>query len=243
MRHRPLLAGAVVLALAVSLAACGDDGDEDTADTTTTEAAASEDTSTTEAAPDDTADDETTTTEAGTEDTTAEEAPDGDLTGLLLTPEDLGEGFVEQGYETSTEAGPCGSMIDEENPFDAIVGTVLVEEELGLGLQHELRTYADEDTAAATFAAAQEALSCGADTTQPGVVLGEVTDVSADVGAEAFVVAVTSEEDGIEGGLVTVQVANVLSVYQFQGPTGVEEGPDALTVVTANVEALQAELG
>lgn len=241
MRHRPLLAGAVVLALAVSLAACGDDGDDDTADTTTTEAAASEETSTTEAATDDPADEETTT-EAGTDDTTAEEAPD-DLTGLLLTPADLGEGFVEQAYETSTEAGPCGSMIDEENPFDAIVGTVLVEEELGLALQHELRTYADEDTAGATFAAAQEALSCGAETAQPGLVLGEVTDVSADVGADAFVVAVTAEEDGIEGGLVTVQVGNVLSVYQFQGPIDVEGGPDPLTVVTANVAAIQAELG
>lgn len=243
MRHRPLLAGAVVLALALSLAACGDDGgDEDTADTTTTEAAASEDTSTTEAVTDDTAAEETTT-EAGTEDTTAEEAPDGDLTGLLLTPADVGEGFVEQAYETSTEPGPCGTMIDEENPFDAIVGTVLVQEELGLALQHELRTYADEATAAATFGAAEEALSCGAETAQPGLSLGDVTDVSADVGAEAFAVAVTSEEDGIEGGLLTVQVGNVLSVYQFQGPSGVEDGPDALAVVSANVEALQAELG
>jgi hypothetical protein len=244
MRHRPLLAGAVVLALALSLAACGDDGDEDTADTadSTTEAEASDDTSTTEAETEDTTAEETTTTEAETDDTTAEE-PSGDLAGLLLTPEDVGEGFVEQAYETSTEAGPCGTRIDEENPFDAVVGTVLVQEELGLALQHELRTYADEEIAAATFAAAQAALSCGTETAQPGLVLGEVTDVSDQVGAESFAVSATAEADGVEGGLITVQVGNVLSVYQFQGPGDVEDGPDPLAIVTANVEVLQTELG
>jgi hypothetical protein len=240
MRYRPLLAGATALALALSLSACGDDGDDD-ATTDTTEAEATDDTATedTETETEDTTED----AEAETEDTAAEEEPAGDLTGLLLTPEDVGEGFVEQPYEDSSEPGPCGVDIDAENPSDSVVGTVLVEEELELGLQHELRTYADEAAAGATFAAAQDALSCGAETETPGIVLGEVTDVTADVGGDSFLVTLTAEEQGIEGGIVVVQVGSVLSVYQFQGPGEVEEGPDPLAIVTANVEALQAELG
>lgn len=244
MRYRPLLAGATALALALSLSACGDDGDDD-ATTDTTEAEATDDTATedTEAETEDTTETTEAETEDTTEDTTAEEGPAGDLTGLLLTPEDVGEGFVEQPYEASSEPGPCGIDIDAENPSDSVVGTVLVEEELELGLQHELRTYADEAAAGATFAAAQDALSCGAETETPGIVLGEVTDVTAEVGGDSFLVTLTAEEEGIEGGIVVAQVGSVLSVYQFQGPGEVEEGPDPLAIVTANVEALQAELG
>ncbi len=237
MRHRPLLAGAAALALVLSITACGDDGDDDTADTTT-EAETTEDTATT-----------TEATEPETEDTTAPEpetttAEEGRLTGLLLTAEDLGEGFAEQPYETSTESGLCGGdNVDEGHPYDEIVGRVLVGEELRIALQQELRTYADEETAAAAFAAYEEALSCGAETAQPGVELGEVTDVSATVGATAFVVNVTAEEQQVDGGAVTVQVGPVLSIYQFQGPIGSDEGPDPVALVTANVEALQAELG
>ncbi|HEX7135083.1 MAG TPA: hypothetical protein VF228_21095 [Iamia sp.] len=249
MRYRPLLAGAAALALALSLTACGDDGDDtaDTADTADT-SAETEDTATEDTATDDTeaeTEDTTDDTEAETEDTTEDTEADtpGDLTGLLVTAEDVGEGFAEQPYETSTEPGPCGTAIDEDYPYDAIVGTVLAHEELGLGLQHELRTYADEETAATTFTAAQDALACGDQTTEPGVVLGEVTDTTAEVGADAFVVTVTAEEDGVEGGIVVVQVGQVLSVYQFQGPVEVTEGPDPLAIVTANVESLQTELG
>jgi hypothetical protein len=253
MRYRPLLAGAAALALALSLTACGDDGDDDTADTTDT-SAETDDTGTdaTEAETDDTTEDtatEDTTDDTATEDTATEDTTeDGgetsdDLTGLLVTAEDVGEGFAEQPYQTSTEPGPCGTSIDEDNPFDAIVGTVLVHDELGLAVQHELRTYADEEVAGTTFGAAQEAFACGDQTTEPGLVLGEVTDVSADVGTDAFVVTLTAEEDGYEGGLVIAQVGQVLSVYAFQGPLDATEGPDALAIVTANVEILLGELG
>jgi hypothetical protein len=239
MRHRPLLAGAAALALVLSLAACGDDGDDDTADTTTTEAETSEDTATTTEATEPEAEDTTEATEPAT--TTAEE---GQLAGLLLTAEDLGEGFAEQPYETSTEPGLCGGAnVDEGHPYDAIVGRVLLGEEQRIALQQELRTYADEETAAAAYAAYEEALSCGAETAQEGVELGEVADVSAVVGAPAFVVNVTAAEQEVEGGAVTVQVGPVLSIYQFQGPIGAEEGLDAVALVTANVEAIQTELG
>jgi hypothetical protein len=148
MRHRSMIAGAVALALTFSLAACGDDGDDESADTTTTEAS-TEDTGTDETTVDDTEAEEPETTEA-TEDTTEDteaEAPEGDLAGFLLTAADLGEGFAEQGYETSEDPGPCGTTIDADYPYDAIVGTVLVDEASQLGLQHEIRTYADPATA------------------------------------------------------------------------------------------------
>lgn len=244
MRFRPLLAGAAALALALSLTACGDDGDDDATDTADTEAEASDDTASDDTAADETEDttDDTAAEEEPTDDTTAE-GETGDLSALLLTPEDVGAGFVEQPYETATGEGPCGVDIDAENPFDAIVGVVITEPELGLGLQHELRTYADADAAGATFAAAQEALSCGAETTDPAIVLGEVTDVTEQVGAEAFAVPITAEAEGVEGGFITVLVGPVVSVYQLQGPAEVEEGPDPVAIVAANVEALQAELG
>lgn len=256
MRIRPLLAGAAALALTLSLSACGDDGDEATSDTT--EADASDDTETSgtetesatepetesesESETETESESESETTETETEDTGSGGAP-GDLTGLLLTPEDVGPGFAEQPYEEDDEPTPCGAEIDQQNPYDAIVGTVLAEEERQLYLQHELRTYADEEAAAATFAAAQEGFGCGAETTQPGVSLGEVTDVSAEVGAEAFVVEVNAEGEAVEGGLVVAQVGPVLSVYQFQGPTDIEDGPDSQAIVAANIEVLQTELG
>lgn len=227
MRTRSLLVPAAALALVLSAAACGDD--DDAADTTTT-------TATTEAPAE-----SSTTTEAEESTETTEAPATDDLTGLLVTPEDLGEGFTEGEYETSTEVGPCGQEFDD--PYESVVGAVLVNEELELALQHELQSYADEDTAATVLADAQEALSCGADTTTEGVVLGEPSDVSEDVGAPAFALELTNETEGIEGGLVAVQVGAVLSIYQFQGPVGVEEGPNPQDVVTANVEALMAELG
>lgn len=236
LRYRPLVAGAAALALVLTLSACGDDGDEDSTDTTEASADSSEDTTA-----DTEADTEDTTAE--TDDTAAEEDPAGDLTGLLVTPEDVGDGFAEDVYETSTEPGPCGTSIDTDYPYDTIVGTVVVEQELQLALQHELRTYADEATAGETFAYAQDALSCGTETAVEGVGLGEVTDVSSDIGADAFVVEVTSATDGTEGALVVVLVGPVLSVFQFQGPAGVEDGPDPVAIVSANTAALQAELG
>lgn len=224
---RALAAGALVLALA--LAACG--GDDDAADETTTTTTA---TSTTGEA--------STTSEAGTSSTEGDEETV-DLASLLVTPEDVGSSFAEQEYETSTEPGPCGGSIDEDHPYEEIVGSVVVDEEAGRALQHELRAYADEDAAAQVFAASQEELSCGADTTVEGLVLEEVTDVSADVGADAYVVPFENSAEGTEGGLVAVQVGAVVSVYQFQGSATDSEGPDPLAIVTANVEELQAALG
>ncbi|QYG94716.1 hypothetical protein HC251_21285 [Iamia sp. SCSIO 61187] len=236
MRYRPLIAGAAALALTLSLSACGDDDGDDTSSDTTEAEAETEDTAATDE------------TEAETEDTEAEgeEAEAGaavDLTSLLVTPEDVGEGFVEAEYETSTEPGPCGTSIDEEYPSDDIAGTVLAEEELQLFLQHEVRSYADEGTAAETLAASQDALSCETDTTEPGLTLSAPTDVSEAVGTDAYAIEVTSEADGTEGAIVVAQVANVLSVFQFVGPAGVEEGPDPVAIVTANVEAIQAAIG
>ena len=235
MRYRPLIAGAAALAQTLSLSACGDDDGDDTSSDTTEAEAETEDT----AATDD--------TEAETDDTEAEGETEGeeaaDLTGLLVTPEDVGEGFVEAEYETSTEPGPCGTSIDDEYPSDDVAGTVLAEEELQLFLQHEVRSYADDGTAAETFAASQDALSCEADTTEPGLTLSAPADVSDAVGTDAYAIEVTSEEDGTEGAIVVAHVANVLSVFQFVGPAGGEEGPDPVAIVAANVEAIQAAIG
>lgn len=239
MRYRPLLAGVAALALALSLTACGDDGDDESTDTTETESE-SEDTTAEET--DDTASEttEAETTEAGGE-AAAEVA---DLSGVLLTPADVGDTFVEMSYETSEEPGPCGAELDADHPYEAIVGTIIGEEERQLYLQHEIRTYADEATATETRTAAEEAFACGAETTQTGLSLGEVFDATDTVGGDAaFAVEVVDEENGQEGLIVVVQVGPTLSVYQFVGPTGAEDGPDAVAIVTDNVAAIEAALG
>ncbi len=244
MRHRPLIAGAVALALTCSLAACGDDGDDE-ASTETTEAT-TEDTATDDTTADDTEAEEPETTEApdDTTDDTEAEAPAGDLSGFLLTAEDLGAGFAEQEYETSEDPGPCGTTVDADHPYDAIVGTVLVDEANQLGLQHEIRSYADAATAGDTLAAAQEAFSCGASTNEEGLVLSEVTDLSADLEVEsAFAVQVTSEADGTEGAVIAALVGPTIAVFQFVGPADSEEGPDVQTILVDNLAALQAEVG
>lgn len=256
MRFRPLLAGAAALALALSLAACGDDGDDDATDTTEAETETDEtgtdETGTDDTGGDDPADDttepedpaSTDDTEAEGDDPAGEEGGD-DLSGLLLTPEDVDDGFVAGPYTESTEPTPCGADTDAEHPYDTVVGTVLADQERGLFLQHELRSYADEAAAGAAFAAAQDGFSCGADTTDERLELGEVTDVSGDVGADTFLVPVTAQdgEQALDGGLIVAQIGAVLSVYTLQGPAEVDDGPDALAIVAANVEALQAELG
>jgi hypothetical protein len=247
MRYRPLIAGAAALALALSLTACGDDDGEDAStDTDSTETTAAEtteaETETTEAETETTeAETETTEAETETETTVAEGATD--LAGLLVMAEDVGAGFTEQPYETSTEPGPCGISIDEASPYDDIAGTVLGQEELQLFMQHEIRAYADAAAAAEAMAAAQEGFGCGAETTEPGVMLGEVTDVTGDVGGEsAFGVEVTAENEGISGALIAVQVGPVISVYQFQGPDDVSEGPDVITLISDNVAAIETAL-
>lgn len=236
MRYRSLLAGPLALALTLSLVACGDDdGDgDDATTTTTTEAEAATETTEAEETEADETEDETEETDG------EEEVGSEDLTGLLVTEADL-PGFTEVEYETSTEPNACGVRFSEEYPYEDIVGTNLIEEELQLLLQHELRTYADEDTAMETFAASVDALSCGEEALE-GLVLSDPVDLTDDVGAPAYVIEVTAD-DGTDGALVAVQVGAVVSVYQFQGPADVEEGPDPLAVVQENVTLLQDQLG
>jgi hypothetical protein len=239
MRIRPLIAGAAALALALSLTACGDDGDEGSTDSETTEA------------PEDTAADETTEAEDTTEpeetepETSASEpAEEVDLAGLLLTPADIGDTFVEGPYEATEEPGPCGVSLDTDHPYDEIAGVLIGDEAQGLFLQHEIRTYADEATATETYtAAAEEAFACGAETEEAGLTLGEVTDVTADIGGDASsAVEVVDTESGQEGVVVFVRIGSAISVYQFVGPAGSEDGPDPVAIVVDNVAAIEAAL-
>lgn len=251
MRIRSLIAGAAAVALTLSLVACGDDDGDDAADTGTTE-----ESTTTEAESEDTTAETTEAEEPGSDTTEPETSePEGsepeagsvDLESLLVTQADLGGGFVDQGYEDTDDEGPCGTSIDAANPYDDIAGTVLVDEALRLFFQHEIRTYADDATAADTLAAAEEALSCGSDTVEEGVELGETYDVVDETGGDAaFALFGSLEPEGLAQVLVAVQVGSVISVYQFGGPLDGDDDdslPDPMELVAANVEAIEAAVG
>lgn len=242
MKMRSIAAAVTAGLLVLTLAACSDDdgGDEATDDTTTTAAEESGGDETT--APAD--DEETTepaeeTTEPADDETTEPAEPDSDLASLLVTAEDVDDAFVDQPYEPSSEGGPCGASIDAEYPYDDIAGSVVVDEALGLGLQHELRLYADADAAATAFDFSRTTFDCGE--TEEGVVIDAPVDSTEQIGADSYIVGVT-DPAGTSGGVIVVLVGPVISVYQFQGPADLpdDEGPDTEPIITGNVAELQA---
>src|SRR5687768_7277239 len=85
----------LLLALALPLAACGDDGDEETAATVTAPAATTAAAEATTAA--------ATTAAATTAEATTAEAAEGALADVLLTAADLPAGFEETPYESDAK--------------------------------------------------------------------------------------------------------------------------------------------
>ncbi len=230
-RHRLLrpIAGSA-LAIVLALAACG--GDDDAADDTTTTGAA----------------EETTTTEAPEEETTTTAADAGDLEALfdrlLLQPEDLDPTFVDAGYEPSNEGGPCGVSVDDEFPPSAQDGTTLASEEYQLAMVEEIRIYADEAESLAAFQRAVEALSCGPNTEDPTIALGEISDVSDQLGTEGFAVPVTGAD--VEGAVIVARITDAIVVFQFQGAPGAAEAvgaPQPIEVAAFGVDRIITTVG
>lgn len=214
MRSRSKIVGAAALALALAVSGCGGGDDDDAADATTTTEEVAETTTTTEAEPEE----ETTTTSEAEEPDPDEPSLDvlvGILDPLLVTSEEISDQFTTGEWEASDSAPPCGNDPDVAYPPGVQTGTVLGSDDLGLYFQQDIRGYETPGDAAAVLELAREAFGCGTDTNDPSIQLGEVTDVSAAVGAVAIAVEVSV--DGDPGSIVIAQYSDVVVSFQFQG--------------------------
>ena len=209
---------AAVTFAAALLVGCSSSGSDDAA-STTTEA------------------EETTTTEAGEDD------PATQLATFLITADDLGPTFVEM-EASDSEAGPCGVSVDADYPPALKAQGAFQSEELQLAMQQDLRVFASEDEASAAFDGFVESVSCGADTTDGSIELGEPTDVTDEVGQKAVAVAITG--DGIEGVGVVVHYSDLIATYQFQGATGAAETAgiaSPLEITAENIQDIVDQIG
>jgi len=239
---------AVVLGLA--LFGCSDDSSDDaeTDDTTpTTEATAdstapADETDTSETTSVGTDDTEPTTETTGGGEATTEEM-EAALTELLVTPADVGSGFVEDTYEVGS-GGPCGIDPDETYPPDLRVGRALLDEEASLAMLHELRVYDSEETAASAFETGIEAISCGTSPDDPSITISEPQDVTTELGTDAVAASITSPD--VEGVIVIAWYSDLISVYQFQGAPGAAEAAGAanpLDIASANTAYIMDTIG
>jgi hypothetical protein len=213
------------------LVGCSSGGSDDAAATTTeAETTTTEEVTTT-------TEEETTTTEAGDDD------PATQLATFLLTADDLGPSFVEREASTS-EAGPCGVSVDDEFPPAVKAQRAYESEELQLAMQQDLRVFASEDEASAAFDGFVESVSCGSETTNSSIELGEPTDVTDEVGQKA--VALTITGDGVEGVGVVVHYSDLVATYQFQGATGAAEASgiaSPLDIAAGNIQDIVDQIG
>lgn len=224
---------AAVTFAAALLVGCSSSGSDDAASTTTE----AEETTTTEEVTTTTEEEETTTTEAGDDD------PATQLATFLITADDLGPTFVEM-EASDSEAGPCGVSVDADYPPALKAQGAFQSEELQLAMQQDLRVFTSEDEASAAFDGFVESVSCGADTTDGSIELGEPTDVTDEVGQKAVAVAITG--DGIEGVGVVVHYSDLIATYQFQGATGAAEESgiaSPLEITAENIQDIVDQIG
>ncbi len=220
--------GAASCAVAL-LVSCSSSGSGDAATSTTTTA---KQTTTTTTEPE-----VTTTTEPGTDaDTEAK------LATLLITADDLGPTFVELDASDSDE-GPCGGDIDADFPPLVHAQGAFQSEELQVAMQQDLRVFESETEAATAFDGFVESVSCGSDTVDQSLQLGEPTDVTSDVGQKAVAVSLTG--DGVEGVGIVVHYSDVIATYQFQGVTGADTSslPAPLEIAAANIAEIVDQIG
>jgi hypothetical protein len=256
-----------------AMAACGSDNEStDESDTTTapTEAESDTTTATTEAEAETTIDDttvETTgdTTPDTTEDTTSDTTEDTSgsttddttaastdgtgvtpdayeviLRGLLLTAEEIGPTFSESEFVGGDGTTPCGVDVESQHPTVATAGTQLNSDDPELVMVQEIKAYETEEEAAAAFALATTGFDCGSG---DGFEFGDVTDVSAELGTEAFALTVAS--DVSEGAMFVALYSDAIVIMQFQQragaapPVGID---DPTTIAIEAIDKIKTSL-
>ncbi len=242
-RH-PLFA--VVVAVALLAAACGGDGDGDGGDDGDGEARA---TTTVGGAP------TTTTTASGEDEGEGEGDGFGDLEGLraaaaaaLLTPAEIGAGFVDGGYQSGDQADvtPCGTPGADTVVAPTItVGAQAAQASPSATVVEEIRIYVDAEEADTAYNAGVAGLSCqasgedgdgGATLTFTG--LGDLTDELGGTEAAGW----TFRSDAAQGLLVAARLDAAVVFFQFLFPAGDDPAslPDPLAVAGAAVAKVAA---
>lgn len=250
MRTRQPLCAAVALVMLVATGCGGDGDDDDGADvdgaTTTVDATTT------------TPDEATTTTVVsapGSSTTVAADGGFGDLDALrsaaaaaLLTPAEVGTGFVDGGYQPGDQADvtPCGTPGADTVVAPTItVGTQATLAAPSATVVEEIRIYLDAGQADTAYAAGLAGLSCqpsvedGAGT---GAVtftgLGNLTDELGGTESAGW----TFQSDAFGGLLVAARLDAAVVFFQFLIPTGTDPAslPDPLLVARAAVAKVAA---
>jgi len=228
MRTRPLL----LVALAAALLAAGfSSGGGDTTATTTVP---------TTAAP--------TTTVAATSTSAAGEASIESQAGAaLLTPSEVGPGFVADTWKPSdpAEPTPCGTpSVDATVPAGVQVGAVMGLASTNQALQEEISVYNDEEEVGQAFSTGTAGLSCTAGTvtfadgTTAPIAITPAIDVTTQVGGDQAL-AWQLHGGGIQGVLVAVKLSDILVTFQFTAPdTATDLQPEPLTVAKACMDKI-----
>jgi hypothetical protein len=231
MRSRHLLLGTVGAALLA--AGCSSGG---SSDSVTTAAAA-----TTTAAPATTAV-ATTTSAAGNEASIEDQAQ-----AALLTPEEVGTGFVADTWKPGdpAEPTPCGTpSVDATIPAAVQVGAVMGLASTNQALQEEISVYTDEEEVDQAFGVGVTGLSCTAGTvtfadgTTAPLAITAAIDVTTEVGGDRAL-AWQLHGGGVQGVLVAVKLSGILVTFQFTAPdTATDLQPEPLTVAKTGMDKI-----
>ena len=209
------------------LAACSDDGDSSTttaAPSATTVAPGTTEASTTTEAPATTegTDAPTTTDGSGAASTTT---GDGGLEDALLTPADVGEGFVGSSADLGDpdDLSPCGTpTVRLVVPPADEAGVELVNEEADLLLSQQVFAYEEPSVAGEAMAAGHEGLACGSGTMTEAD--GETTEfelaeveVPEGLAEEAFAFegSVTTGGQTVDATFVALRQGSAISTMTF----------------------------
>jgi hypothetical protein len=226
MRTRPLLLATFAAALLAAGCSSGSD-DSVTATVVATTAAPT----TTAAAP-------TTSSEATIED---------QATAALLTPAEVGPGFVADTWKPGdpSEPTPCGTpSVDATVPPAVQVGAVMGLASTNQALQEEISVYSGEEEADQAFTTGSTGLSCTtgtvtfADRTTAPLTITPGVDVTSEVGGDQAT-AWQLQGGGIQGVLVAVKLSGILVTFQFTAPdTATDLQPEPLTVAKAGMDKI-----
>jgi hypothetical protein len=166
-------------------------------------------------------------------------------TKALLTPPEIGTGFVTADYDPGqpSDPTPCGTpSADASVPPGVKVGTVIAKADTQQALQQEIMVYTDPDEATGAFEAGSAGLACPTGTahyrdgTSSQLTISGPVDVSSQVGGdEASAWEVASPD--LQGVVVAVRLEAAVVAFQFQAPANAANlRPAPLTVVKAGVE-------
>lgn len=172
--------------------------------------------------------------------------PTATLQRALLTPGDVGNGFVPGSYQPPdpSRPSPCGKpSVAAQFPQALRLGTEL-DKGQSLQLIESLTVLPDVATAQAAYAAGVAGLSCRQarlDAGAPPVTIGAPRDVTAQVGGDKAM-AWSLSAQGLKGSLVAVQSAEAVITFSFLalGSADTSTAPDPVAVAKTGVAKILA---